>query len=198
MPFETEDANGNKIQVFTQAELEAQRKQLEKEYQSKLDDKDTHAKSKLDEFMNARKADQEKQDQFKVETAAQIAAAQKSADEAKQSAIEAEGRRLSAYKDFLVKNSLGEDADLITKFNEAYNLINMPIGTDAEIQARVMKTLEFSGLNNTVKNIPVNMSGGYAPRVDATQKAEKDADFDKFTSILGLGGFTKPPEGDKK
>lgn len=191
-----EDDNGNEVVVFTQEELDAQSAAIKAEYEAKLIEKDTHLKTKTDEFIKGKQS-QELKD---IERDAAIAEAKRLAAEAGEKATQAEIRRQNAIKEVAMKKFTGDDTELRAKFEESWNLVNLEIKDDADIAKKAELVANMSGLNSApqMNNLgAMSMSGGYAPKVSAVEKEKQDAEYNNFKSLLSLDEFL-PGEANKQ
>lgn len=191
-----EDDNGNEVVVFTQEELDAQSAAIKAEYEAKLIEKDTHLKTKTDEFIKGKQS-QELKD---IERDAAIAEAKRLAAEAGEKATQAEIRRQNAIKEVAMKKFTGDDTELRAKFEESWNLVNLEIKDDADIAKKAELVANMSGLNSApqMNNLgAMSMSSGYAPKVSAVEKEKQDAEYNNFKSSLGLDEFL-PGEANKQ
>jgi len=173
--------------VYTQAEIDAQIAAKEAEFNAKLADKDTHVKGKLDEFEKGKQAQALKD----AERDGKISEAERIAREASEKATLAEQKRVDAIKNMIKKNYTGGDADLTAKFDEAWELVNIDIKEDADIEKRAAATAKLAGLDSnpdfSAGGMP--MGGGYAPNFVKKNDEKSKEEHSKFESVLGLDKF---------
>jgi len=189
-----EDDQGNEVVVFTQEELDAQSSAMKAEYEAKLLEQANHLKTKTEEFVKGKQS-QELKD---IERDNAIAEAKRLAAEAGEKANNAEMRRQNAIKEVAMKKFTGDDAELQSKFEESWNLVNLEIKDDADIVKKAELVANMSGLNSAPQmNMgSMSMSGGYAPKVSAVEKEKQDAEYNNFKNSLGLDEFL-PAEPNK-
>ncbi len=197
MSIKIENDQGVEIEVYTQDEIAvhvaAKEAELKADFDAKMAEKDSHIKTKLDEFQQGKTA-QELKD---AERDAAIADARKIAEEAKLNATTAEQRRQDSLKNIAMKKFVGDDSELVAKFEESWTIINLEIKDDSDIAKKAEMVANMIGLNNTSNNLgnmPMGGGGGFAPKVSAVEKQKSDAEYNKFKSMLGLDEFLPPVE----
>lgn len=179
----TNDA-GEEIEVFTQAEMD-----------SKLAEKDTAHKEKLDEFLKGKSA----QELASIENKKVIEDMQKKHDEeigaVKNMVTSAETKARTKVVEFLVEQVVGGSADLKKKLSEEMATIEAgfkaqgkDINDDAVIQEIVIKAAAMAGITNAPAPHFVPQ-GGYAPDFGGNKKegigSGSDADNEMFKKAVG-------------
>lgn len=179
------DDDGNEEIVFTQEEITAQLMEKEAamkaEYEAKLADKDAHVKDKLYQFEQAKKS----AEQLHAEAMAGVAEAKKLAEEAKMSVTQSKESELSVRKDYWVQSVAGGDADLKAKIEEAYNMLNLPAGTDKEISERVQKAVSLAGISH-ISTPNLSFGGSMAPNFQAAGEQSKEAAHEAWKKEYGI------------
>ncbi len=197
MSLKIENDQGVEMEVFTQDEIATQiaakEAELKADFEKQMADKDNHLKTKLDEFQQGKTA-QELKD---TERDTAIAEARKIAEEAKTNAQNAEQRRLDSLKGIAMRKFVGDDAELVTKFEESWAIVNLEIKDDSDIAKKAELVANMIGVNQsnqTLGSMPMGGGGGFAPKVSAVEKAKGDAEYSKFKSVLGLDEFIPKTE----
>jgi small-conductance mechanosensitive channel len=184
MPQTIIDDNGNEIEVFTAEEL-AQKaneasQELEERYKKELEEKDKYVKEKLDQFQKAKN----NVDTAQEEVAKKAEEASLLAQELKAKIEETEKTKNETVKNFWIQQTTGGDSELVKKLNEAYDLINVEIKTEADIATRVSLASKMVGINSIEMSAP-NFMGGVAPNF-AGSDAKQAQGYDQFKQDLGL------------
>lgn len=191
-----EDENGNQLTYYSAEEVQAtalqEAERIKAEYEAKIAEKDEHLKTKTNEFLQG-KAAQEAKD---IERDGKVAEAQRLAEEARAKAVEIESKRTESLKKIAMKQFVGNDDELTAKFEESWNLINLEINGDDDISKKAEMVASLIGINNSniMGGAGIAMSGGIAPKVSPTEKAKSDADYSQFKSAFGLDEFIPKSE----
>jgi hypothetical protein len=197
MALKVTDDSGQDLEVFTAeektAEIQAAVAAAKAEFEKTLADKDAHQAEKLRQLEEARKGATSEKDNATL----LAEEAKKIAEEAKASIEVARKESLDTKRDFFIQSVVGGDPELTKKILENYDLLNMPAGNDAEIQARVQKAVGASGISS-IRTFNGGMSfGGAMPATaPSNDKSVKDHNYDVFKNELGLGTFI--PKKDNK
>jgi len=177
------DDEGKEIEVFTQEELDAQVAALKAQHEAEMKAAKEHQAEKLAEFEKAKAG----------ATAAQKSAeeianeAKKIAEEAKASIDASKQETLATKKSFWINSVTGGDPELTKKVLENYELLNMPVGTDAEIQARVQKAITATGIGSIANfNQSISYSGAQPANVTPTEKSIKEHNYEVWKNELQI------------
>lgn len=169
---------GQQIDVYTQAELDAQ-----------LLEKDNHVKTKLDEFQKGKTA-QELKD---IETLEAIKKANETAEQANKTAESVKADARGRIVNFMAEQFVGQDADLRTKLNDSFSVIEegrkakgLDIQSEVSIKEMMIQASKMSGIDGgNVVNPVFPMGPGMAPNFAPTQETISDQDNDMFLSQVG-------------
>lgn len=186
MPKTITNEDGSTEEVFTKEELEAQ-----------LKEKDEHVKTKLEEFQKGKTA----QELADIKRDEEIAAAKKIAAEAIEKVSQAEQGRINTVKNYIAEQYVGQDADLRTKLDEAYDLISagrvakgLDVVSEKSIQEIYTAASAMAGIA-TVASPSFPPTGGYAPNFKAPEGSVSDQEHEKFLRETGYQSPT-PPKKD--
>ena len=196
MPIKVTDDQGVEIEAFTAEDVAAKEAEIKSQYEAQLADKDKHLKEKTDEFLKGKSAQELKE----IERDNAIAEANQKAEEARSLAAGSETKRMDALKAIARKQYTGDNPELISKFDESWNLINMDIKEDTDISKRAELAANMSGLNSTggsFGSVGISMGGGIAPQVSPANQAKSKEDHDKFKNYLGLNDFIPKTDENK-
>jgi len=188
-----QDDNGNDIEVFTaeevaakaqadaQAAADAIKAELEAKHQAELAEKDTHLKSKLDEFVKGKKNVDSKEEELntKMEEIKRIA------EEANQKVTQAEIKKNETIKEFWISQTVGSDADLTAKLKAAYDMVNMEVADEKDIATRVKLAANMIGISS-METPSFGISGGVAPQFPSAAETKSKIDDETFRKELGL------------
>lgn len=180
MPKTIIDNEGNEIEVFTQEELEEQKKAIEDEYKKQLEDKDAHIQEKLNQLKNKEAGiNNAESEAIKKAEEAKILA-----EQLQEKMTETEKVKNETVKKFWITQTAGGDEELVTKLNEAYDLINIEIKSDEDIARRVQLATQMVGIKSI--EIPSNpfVGGFVAPQ--PKESSVDQASYDDFKKSFGL------------
>ena len=99
-----------------------------------------------------------------------------------------------------MKKFVGEDTELIAKFEESWSMINLDIKDDGDVAKKAEMVANMIGLNqmfNNLDNMPMSGAGSFAPKVSAVEKQKSEAEYSRFKSALGLDEFLPKKEENK-
>lgn len=168
--------DGEDETVYTQAELDAQ-----------LADKDAHVAAKLEEFKQGKTAQELKE----IERDRVIAETNKKADDAILTANTIADNAQKKVKDFVAGQFVGEDKELRTKLDGAYEIIEagrlakgLDIKSDSSIQEMMLSASQMAGLNH-VASPSFPMTNGMAPSFVKTANEISDAEHEQFLRETG-------------
>lgn len=168
---------GEDEEVFTKAELDAQ-----------LADKDAHVAAKLEEFKQGKTAQELKE----IERDRVIAETKAKADEAIGTANTIADNAHKKVIDFIAGQFVGEDKDLRTKLDGAYEIIEagriakgLDTKGDASIKEMMLSASQMAGLSNTNINPTFPMTNGMAPNFRKSANEISDAEHEQFLRETG-------------
>ena len=193
-----DDSTGEDKEVFTKEELETKAREVEEQYKKQLEEKETHYKTKIDEFVKGKQGVESKEKEVESkqkEWEDKIAEARKISEDAVQK-VEAERvARFNALKNHIFEQYGGTDPDVKKKLEEKWELINVTITSDDDVKKRAQLTAELAGLNvGTVGTQQFiggsSFGGGYAPSFEKKQGASPE-EYNRFKSELGLDDIGK-------
>lgn len=193
--------------LYSQAELDAMKAEAdakiaatEKAAADKAAADEAHYKGKIDEFTRG-KTSQEQKD---AERDAKIAEAKAVADAANARSVEAEQKRLDAIKAIARSQYVGDNAELIAKFEESWPLISLEIKSDEDIAKKAGMVASLIGVNNQSPyggaggGMPMSGGSGFAPAPSTAKKAALEAEHQNFMDALpGMNDFIPKPEETK-
>ena len=182
------DEEGKEITAFTQEEVDAQivarETALKTEHDAAIAEKEAHQAEKLAQMekVQAGAAKAEKNAQTLAEET------KKYAEEAKATVEASKAEALQTKKAFWIQSVVGGDAELTKKILENYELLGgMPVTNDAEIQARVQKAVNASGIGNVASyNSGISLGGASAANVMPSAQSEKEHNYEVWKNELGI------------
>ena len=181
MPTTIINDDGNEVEVFTAEELAAQRVELEEKYKKELADKDAHVQEKLSQLKNKEGGIEA----VESEAIKKAEEAKTLVEELQNKISENEKSKQETIKNFWISQTTGGDEELTKKLQDAYELINIPITSEADIAQRVTLATQMVGIKTI--EIPSNpFIGGVAPQFAASKDAQADATYDSWKKELGL------------
>ena len=197
------DKDGNEIEVLTAEEAQAsaaaavaaREAELTAQHEKALADEKAHQAEKLRQLEEARKGAGKAEDEAK-----RIAEeAQKTANEAKTAIEAAKTETITTKRDYFIRSVTGGDEAMTRKVLENYDLLNMPVGSDTEIQARVQKAIGAAGINSVGSSSFPSMSfaGMGAPAAPAVDQTVKNHNYEVFKNELGIADMIPKPNQNK-
>lgn len=176
-----EDGTTEEVEVFTKAELDAQ-----------LLEKDNHHKTKIDEFMKGKTA----QELADIKRDEEIKGAKEIAEKALAKLGEVEQGRINTVKNYIAEQYVGQDADLRKKLDDAFDLISagrlakgLDIASEASIKEIFTQASGMSGITATASPV-FPMNGGFAPNFQPAAGEVSDADHQAFLRETGYNTGT--------
>lgn len=164
------------------AEIEAEKAKVIAEYEAKLAEKEAHVKEKLDQFQQAKKGVEMKDE----ETRKLAEEAKRIAEEAQLSIRASKESELNTRKDYWISTVAGNDAELIKKITESYDMLNLPNTNDKEIAERVQKAVTLAGITQPA-SYNFSMNGMSAPNFQkVVSEQNADASYENFKKELGI------------
>lgn len=198
-----DDETGQEVELYTKEELESFAAEAKKASEAEIEaakkaaeEAERIKKEKLDEFMKGKQA----ADLEKANILSAAEEAKKTASEALAYAQSMKQEALTDVKSSEMTKYVGNDPKLRAELEDACKLINIEIKGKEDVIKLVSLAAQMKGFTGGVKPVGmggISFSGGYAPRFDATEDREKDADYQKFKSALGFDSII-PKKEDKK
>lgn len=184
---------GEDIEVFTpdevaakaaehaEAAVEAAKAELEAKYQAQSEADKKHYTEKMSEFVKGKKVVETKEDDLN----AKFEEIKKIAEEANNKVTQAEVTKNETIKSFYISQTVGADEELTKKLKDAYEMINFPVSTEADIATRVELAGNMIGIK-TIAQPNISFSGGVAPNFKPSSEAQRDAEYHAWRKELGL------------